>query len=59
MKELAKLLGVVAVAGFVIVGAGRAAEWLIPKPETRIIFCFSSNDMEIDVCKTAAEILKK
>ena len=37
----------------------RAVEWIVPKPETRIVVCLASDLGEIEVCRSAASMIQK
>jgi hypothetical protein len=57
--KIARELAVwVAVGALVVVGM-RAAEWLIPKPETRLIVCFAEDVDNSRTCKTLDELIRK
>lgn len=44
----------------VLVGAGvRAAEWVIPAPEMRVVVCTPSAMDHIEACVSAEELLNK
>lgn len=59
MKELA-IDGLKILALGVLVGTGvRAAEWAIPAPEIRVIVCTMDDFDHVEICTSAAELLKK
>lgn len=42
---------VMAIIGFIIGAGMRAAEWIIPKPETRVVVCMA-DDLDVVACKS-------
>lgn len=44
MKHLASLLAQCLIGGFALMAGMRAGEWLIPKPEARVVFCVYTAD---------------
>lgn len=56
MVEKFKIAITLLVVG-VLVGTGmRAAEWAIPAPQTRLLFCFANDLGKVEACKTFEEI---
>lgn len=54
--------GLISLVAYMVIGAAimvgiRAAEWLIPQPETRVIIC-TYDDMGETECKAAADLMR-
>jgi len=56
-KDLKYALLTVIAAGAMFVVGGRIAEWVIPKPETRILVCFHSDLRDGTVCRSLKDII--
>ena len=54
-KEIVKLL----LIGAIIVAGMRAAEWLIPEPESRVLICFPSDTEKFRGCRSLADMIDK
>lgn len=59
MKErliaIAQIIGI----GALIVAGMRAAEWVIPQPEERVLICFANELDQVQICRTIKEILER
>lgn len=42
--------------GFALLVGIRAAEWLIPSPDTRIVVCFASDIGKVETCSYLSEL---
>ncbi len=56
MVENLKYAGWFLLAGALLIVGMRAAEWLIPKPETRILICFEDDVRLGNTCKRLDEL---
>jgi len=59
MKELSIKIGLVFAMGIVLGVGMRTAEWLIPKPESRILICMYGEPLEGPACKKLSELVDK
>lgn len=57
METVKTVLQMLAVGVIVVIGM-RAAEWLIPAPEMRVIICMADDVGTVEACASAAELLK-
>lgn len=55
IKDVLKLM---AFGAIVIIGV-RAAEWIIPAPETRVIVCMAEDMDKVDTCVDLKELVAK
>lgn len=55
LRDAAFIFGV----GILLIVGFRTGEWLIPAPESRIVICFANELDQVEICKTASELLKK
>jgi hypothetical protein len=57
--KIARELAYWVMLGALVVVGMRAAEWLIPKPETRLIVCLAEDVDKSRACRTLDELMRK
>ena len=59
MIEHFKSVAQILLVGALIVVGMRAAEWVIPQPEMRVVMCFANEIDQVEVCNSLKELLDK
>lgn len=59
MLKIMKHIGLLLLIGMVIATGMRVAEWLIPKPETRVVVCFANEIGQVEICKNLEKMLMR
>lgn len=59
IKEAVLACGYFIVIGALVMAGMRVAEWLIPKPEAKVLFCMAADIDNASACKTLAEMMRE
>lgn len=57
-EKIKSVVQIIFLGAFVVVGM-RAAEWVIPQPEMRVVVCLASEIGKIDSCHVLKDLLNK
>lgn len=52
---IAQIIGI----GALVVAGMRAADWVIPKPESRVVMCFANELDQVEICRNLKELMER